>query len=271
MNDTPLLIAVAPNGARKLKTDHPHIPLNAEELSKATKNCSVAGASMIHLHVRDENNRHSLSVDAYKEAIKEIQKAEPNIFIQVTSEAVGIYSAEQQFEMIHELKPNAVSIGLREIRDLGEDVITDHFHKMREANTFPQLILYNDHDLNMYYDWVKRKVIPGKAYPILLVIGKETLEGSFDNKVLTAEITDKLPASSWMICAFGPNEYPAGQLATKLGGHIRLGFENNCELANGSIAKNNAELISQMVNYLASENIAVANYQQAIEIMRPDW
>ncbi len=92
MNHTPSLIAVAPNGARKLKTDHPQIPLNAEELSETAKNCFAAGASMIHLHVRDENNRHSLAVDAYKEAIKEIQKAEPNIFIQVTSEAVGIYS-----------------------------------------------------------------------------------------------------------------------------------------------------------------------------------
>ena len=271
MNDTPLLIAVAPNGARKLKTDHPHIPLNAEELSETSKNCLTAGASMIHLHVRDEHDRHSLSVDAYKKAITEIKKNEPNIFIQVTSEAVGIYSAEQQFEMIHELQPSAVSIGLREIRDLDESVITDHFHKMREANTFPQLILYNDHDLKMYSDWLKRKVIPGNAYPILLVIGKETPEGSFDNSVLTAEITENLTASSWMICAFGPNEYPAGQLAAKLGGHVRLGFENNCELANGTIAKNNAELISQMVNYMASENITFANYQQAIEIMRPDW
>ena len=271
MKDTPLLIAVAPNGARKLKTDHPQIPINAEELSETAKSCTAAGASMIHLHVRDESNGHSLSVEAYKEAIQEIQNTEPNIFIQVTSEAVGIYSAVEQFEMIHSLNPDAVSIGLREIRDLDESVITDHFHKMRAANTFPQLILYNDHDLTLYYDWVKRKVIPGKAYPILLVIGKETPEGSFDNSVLTAEITDNLPASSWMICAFGPNEYPAGQLATKLGGHVRLGFENNCELSNGSIAKNNAELISQMVNYLASENIAVANHQQAIEIMRPDW
>lgn len=271
MNNTPLLIAVAPNGARKLKTDHPQIPLNAEELSVTAKNCCAAGASMIHLHVRDENDRHSLSVDAYKEAIKEIQKAEPNIFIQVTSEAVGIYSAEQQFEMIHDLKPNAVSIGLREIRDIEKHVITAHFNKMREANTFPQLILYNDFDFKMYSDWLKRKVIPGKAYPILLVIGKETPEGSFDNSVLRAEITDNLNASSWMICAFGPNEYPAGQLAANLGGHVRLGFENNFELSNGIIAKSNAELISQMVNYLASENIAVANHRQAIEIMRPDW
>ena len=271
MNDTPLLIAVAPNGARKLKTDHPHIPLNAEEISETAKTCLAEGASMIHLHVRGENNKHSLSVDAYKEAIQEIKKTDINIFIQVTSEAVGIYSTEEQFEMIHELQPHAVSIGLREIRDLDESVITDHFHKMREAITCPQLILYNDHDLAMYSDWLKRKVLPGKAYPILLVIGKKTPEGSFDNSVLTAEITENLPASSWMICAFGPNEYPAAQLAAKLGGHVRLGFENNCELANGTIAKNNAELISQMVNYIASENIAFANYQQAVDIMRPDW
>ncbi|KAG1658114.1 Acetoacetyl-coenzyme A synthetase [Nymphon striatum] len=205
-----------------------------------------------------------------KKRLRKSRRVEPNIFIQVTSEAVGMYTAKQQFEMIHELKPNAVSIGLREIRDLDENVISDHFHKMKEANIFPQLILYNNFDLDMYSDWIKRQVIPGNAYPILLVIGKETPEGSFDNSVLTPEITENLPASSWMICAFGPNEYPAGKLAVDLGGNVRLGFENNCELNNGSIAKNNAELITQMetidsANITEFINLVNKNHQASIQ------
>jgi len=268
----PVLLAVAPNGARKLKTDHPHIPLSSGDIAVTAKDCLVAGASMIHLHVRNAGNTHSLSAELYKQAISKTQKATyGGIFIQVTSEAVGIYSAEQQFEMIHTLKPAAVSIGIREIRHMDEQIISQHFNFMRDAGISPQLILYNRHDLAMYYDWLDSGVIPGIAYPLLLVIGKNVAEGSFDNHILNPEFTEQLRASSWMVCAFGENEYKAGKLAAKLGGHIRVGFENNCILEDGTTANSNAELITQMATYLKSQEYTLARFDQAEDIMRPDW
>lgn len=268
----PVLLAVAPNGARKLKADHPQIPLSSEDIAVTAKNCLAAGASMIHLHVRSTNDTHSLSAELYKQAITDTQKAtDRGIFIQVTSEAVGIYSAEQQFKMIRTLKPAAVSIGICEIRHMDEQVISQHFNFMRDTDIYPQLILYNHYDLAMYNDWLDRAVIPGNTYPILLVIGKKVAQGSFDNDILNPEFTSKLRASSWMVCAFGENEYQTGKLAAKLGGHIRIGFENNCLLKNGDTASSNAELISQMATYLKSQEYTLANIAQAKDIMRPDW
>ena len=266
------LLAVAPNGARKTKADHPQIPLSIKEIGETAKNCLAAGASMIHLHVRNSDGSHSLSVEHYTQAINEIrEQTNDGIFIQVTSEAVGIYSAAQQFEMIHKLQPSAVSIALREIQLLDEALIHQHFVEMRESKTFPQLILYNQSDLSLYIDWLERSVIPGDAYPILLVIGKETPEGSFDNYILTTEFTQQLGASSWMICAFGENEFEAGQLASNIGGNIRIGFENNNVLKDGRTAYNNAELIFQIAQTLKETDIPLANIAQTIEIMKPDW
>jgi len=268
----PVLLAVAPNGARKLKTDHPHIPLRSEEIAVTAKDCLAAGASMIHLHVRDSDNRHSLSTELYQQAISGIKKStDKGIFIQVTSEAVGIYSAQQQFEMIRTLKPVAVSIGIREIRHMDEQEISQHFNFMRDSAIYPQLILYNNHDLEMYHDWLDRGVIPGHSYPILLVVGKKVAEGSFDNNILTPDFTKKLRASNWMICAFGENEYQAGKIAAKLGGHVRIGFENNCTLKDGTTANSNAELITQMATYLRSKEYTLASFDQAKNIMRPNW
>ena len=199
-----LLLAVAPNGARKSKADHPQIPLNAEEIAITAKDCLAAGASMTYIHVRNPDGSHSLSVDHYAEAIAEIKRVtKDGIFIQVTSEAVYIYKAEQQFEMIYKLRPNAVSIGLREIIQLEETVINQHFLAMREAHINPQLILYNEADLTLYKEWLERKVIPGKAYPFLLVIGKKMPEPGFNDEFLRPDFIQDLPASSWMICAFG--------------------------------------------------------------------
>jgi len=266
------IIAVAPNGARKSHLDHPQLPLSTKEIAATAKQCLEAGASMIHLHVRDSQGQHSLSVDYYQHAIDAINEATDNgIFIQVTSEAVGKYTADEQFEMIHSLEPDAVSIALREIKILDENIINGHFSKMRKANIAPQLILYNLTDLSLYSDWLNRGVIPGSAYPVLFVIGKQQPEGSFDNAFLKRDFVDGLPVSSWMICAFGKNEFQAGKLAADCGGHIRLGFENNCLLDDGSIANSNAEIISQMSGHLKTSNLKLANIQQTKQIMRPDW
>ena len=86
----PVLITVAPNGARKLKQDHPQLPLTADELGETAAACSAAGAAMLHLHVRDKNFAHSLDPERYRAAINQIrQAAGPDLIIQITTEAVG--------------------------------------------------------------------------------------------------------------------------------------------------------------------------------------
>ncbi|MGK0270695.1 MAG: 3-keto-5-aminohexanoate cleavage enzyme [Cocleimonas sp.] len=268
-----IILAVAPNGARKTKADHPNIPLNSSEIAQTANDCLAAGASMMHLHVRNpKDNSHSLSAELYQQAIDAIDhKCNQEMFIQVTSEAVGIYSPEEQFDMIHALKPKAVSIGLREIESLKDNTIHEHFVRMREEDIHPQIILYNQNDLNKYHVWLERKVLPGNTYPILLVIGRPNTEGSFENSYLINENIEKLQASSWMICAFGENEFAAAKLAASLGGHIRIGFENNSVLADGSDAKDNAALINQIAHYLDDNNLQSANFTQTNEIMRPNW
>ena len=96
----PLMIAVAPNGARKTKQDHAGLPLSPAELALTAAECEDAGACMIHLHVRDQQGRHSLDADLYRDAIAAIRKqVGDELVIQITTEAVGIYKPDEQ---IHE-------------------------------------------------------------------------------------------------------------------------------------------------------------------------
>jgi len=267
-----LIIAVAPNGARKTKQELPQIPLSAGEIAQTTRECRDAGASMIHLHVRDANGQHSLDVSLYQQAIDEINRiTDASIFIQVTSEAVGIYSPEQQFDMIHKLKPPAVSIGLREIKRLGRSKIRQNFEFMRANNILPQLILYSENDLILYKKWLKEQTLPGKSYPILLVIGKKQPEGNLEYGNLTQNLVDNLETKNWMVCGFGQNEFKTAVKAAELGGNIRLGFENNHLLENQIKANSNAELIQQMVDHLKKKEIYTRNYNETLDLMRPDW
>ena len=89
----PLVIAVAPNGARRGKADHPRLPLTLDEIAHEAARCREAGAAMLHLHVRDAEGRHVLDAGLYRETIAAVRcAAGADFLIQITTEAVGRYA-----------------------------------------------------------------------------------------------------------------------------------------------------------------------------------
>src|SRR5256885_10150723 len=115
-DSTPIMIAFAPNGARKSKADHPRLPVSAVDLAATAQECLAAGASMIHLHVRDAHGRHSLDADRYAAAIAAIrQRVGDDLIVQVTTEAAGRYGAHEQMAVIEALLPEAASIAIRQL------------------------------------------------------------------------------------------------------------------------------------------------------------
>ena len=95
-------LMVAPNGARRGKSDHPALPIELDELVETAIACNQAGAEGIHVHVRDDQGHHSLDVGLYRESIAAIEQAVPELFVQVTSEAAGRFGPEEQMRMIRD-------------------------------------------------------------------------------------------------------------------------------------------------------------------------
>ncbi|HSP26145.1 MAG TPA: 3-keto-5-aminohexanoate cleavage protein, partial [Saliniramus sp.] len=142
------IIAVAPNGGRRTKTDHPGLPVTAAETARTAAACREAGAAMIHIHVRDENQRHSLDVDLYRDAIAAARReAGPDMVIQATTESVGMYDSRQQMEMVRALKPEAISMGLRELAPSEDDKATfaDFMQWLARERIAAQIIIYDMH------------------------------------------------------------------------------------------------------------------------------
>ena len=104
-----IVVAVAPNGARKTRRDHPALPITPQELADCAAACRDAGASMLHLHVRNAEGGHSLAASDYRPAIEAVRRAVGrSLVLQLTSEAVGIYASAEQQAMVRELRPEAV-------------------------------------------------------------------------------------------------------------------------------------------------------------------
>ncbi len=111
-----LAIMVAPNGARKGPADHPNLPITIEATVKDALECQAAGAQAIHLHVRDDQGKHSLDASRYLAATEAVRKAAgPDFPIQITTEAVGMFKPHEQIAVVKAVKPEAVSIATKEL------------------------------------------------------------------------------------------------------------------------------------------------------------
>ena len=102
---TPLLVMVAPNGARRTKADHPNLPITPPEIAREAELCRAAGATVLHLHVRAPDGRHSLDPDLYRAAVDAVRAAlGARMVIQMTTEAVGRYSPAEQMAAVREVR-----------------------------------------------------------------------------------------------------------------------------------------------------------------------
>ncbi|MDP2696741.1 3-keto-5-aminohexanoate cleavage protein [Thalassospira sp.] len=272
--ELPAILAVAPNGARKTKADLPTIPISPEDVAREAKNCLAAGASVIHLHVRDDAGGHSLDIGRYRASMDAIRAEIGNdLLIQVTSEAVGIYSADQQMAMVRELKPEAVSLAVREIAPDGgdENKLRDFCAFLREADILPQFILYAPEDIVRFDDLVERGVIGGRQLPVLYVLGRYSVGQKSTPADLLPYLGRSDHVSNWMMCAFGRFENACAMTAVALGGHARIGFENNHLLADGTSAPDNAALIAQAHAGVVLTGRTIADADMARKLLRPVW
>ena len=247
----PLILTVAPNGARKTQADHPAVPITPAEIAATAAAAQEAGASMIHLHVRDADLKHSLDVGAYREATAAVRDAVGDkIVIQVTSEAVGIFTPQQQMAMVRDLRPEAVSLAIRElVPEGGEDEAREFLAWMVGAGILPQYILYAAEDVGRFGRLQAEGVIPPGPAFLLFVLGRYTPgQRSVPNDLLpflsAIEAWPEAARLPWAICAFGPKETACVTAAATLGGHARVGFENNLFLPSGAQARDNAELVA---------------------------
>jgi 3-keto-5-aminohexanoate cleavage enzyme len=246
---TPLVVAVAPNGARRTKADHPRLPLTPAEIAREAELCAAAGASVLHLHVRAEDGRHALDPALYRSAIEAVRRAlGDRMVIQITTEAVGRYGPGEQMATVRDVHPEAVSLALRELipDDGAIDAAAAFLAWLQAERIAPQYILYSPQEVARFHDLRGRGVIPQRRPFAVFVLGR------YDEPT-EAQPHDVLPYLAahdadcpWALCAFGRRESACVLTAAGLGGHVRVGFENNLWLTGGALAAHNAQLVEQV-------------------------
>ncbi len=108
---TPLVVIVAPNAARRTKANHAKLPITPAEIADEGVRCAEAGASVLHVHVRSDDGRHTLDAKRYRAAINAVRrKVGERMMIQTTTEALGCYVPAEQMAMVRALHPEAYRV-----------------------------------------------------------------------------------------------------------------------------------------------------------------
>ena len=253
-------LAVAPNGGRKTKADHPTLPLTAGELARTAAECLERGGSMIHLHVRDAEGQHCLDPEAYRATMAQIcQEVGDRLVVQITTESLGRYSPAEQRAAALKTNPEAVSLALRELAPEASDEkdFCVFLGKLKQMRIHPQIILYSPSDAERLGAMVKQGLIPFDKLSVLYVLGRFSLTRTgLPRDVLPLIAPDMPRFHSWSVCAFGRRETACVTAAALLGGHARVGFENNLSLPNGERAASNAELVGAAARALEAIGLA---------------
>lgn len=265
-----LIITCALTGAETTREMNPALPVTPDEIAEAAEEAVAAGASIIHLHVRKEDGTPSQDKELFREAAEKI-KARCNPIIQFsTGGAVGM-TAEERIAPL-DLKPEMATLTTGTV-NFGGDVffnppgyIKKFAEKMKELGIKPEIEVF---DVGM---------IPNALYLVKKGLVEEPLHFDFVMGVPggipgTAEdlvhLVRKIPrGSTWSVAGIGRAETSLGVMAIAMGGHVRVGFEDNIYYNKGVLAESNAQLVARMTRISREIGREVATPDEAREILR---
>jgi 3-keto-5-aminohexanoate cleavage enzyme len=267
----PCLLMVAPNGARRQPSDHPALPIIPDQVAVDAEACHMAGAAAIHLHAREPDGSHTLDpaiCRAFLDAVT--ARLGRRLAVQLTTEAVGRYRPAEQMALVEALRPPSVSIAMRELVPVpgDEGEAAAFLGRLREQQISPQFILYTPAEVRLFQGLRQRGVVPQAQPFVIFVLGRYLAPGQVSRPADLLEFLEAHdPACPWMVCAFGRTETAALALAAALGGHLRVGFENNLEHANGRLAGCNAERVAAIAEIVRAIGRPLADGAAARELL----
>lgn len=264
-----LIVTAAIIGAELSRKDTPFLPLTPEEIAEEARRAFEAGASIIHIHARDHKGEPTQDREAYREII-ELIKGRCNPIIQVsTGGAVGM-SAEERLQPV-ELQPEMASLTTGTV-NFGDDVFSNprkllvrFARTMKEKGVKPEIEVF---DAGMIANalWLVKKELLFHPLHFDFVLGVPGgLPASVKNLLHLVESIP--PGSTWSVAGIGRDQLPMAAAAIVLGGHARVGLEDNIFFRKGELAQGNVPLVERVVRVARELDREIASPADARAIL----
>lgn len=249
----PAIITVAITGSQPTKEQNPAVPITPAEQVESTQAAFEAGASLVHIHVRDEEGRPSSDPARYAAVQEGVRKHCPGMIVQFSTGGRGRSAAERGLCLEH--RPDMASLATGSVNfpttiyENPPDLIDDLARTMQDLDIKPEVEIF---DLAMLYnarDLVDRALLRAPAH-VQFVMGIRNALPARERTLdfLIEELTDQLPGATWTAAATGRNQLVANRWALSRGGHVRTGLEDNIYFERGRLAESNAELVARVAD-----------------------
>ena len=266
-----LIISCCICGAEVTKENNPAVPYTVEEIAREAKSAYDAGAALIHLHVRWDDGTPTQDKGRFQECVDAIRKVCPDVIIQPsTGGAVGMTDLErlQSTEItptpeMATLDCGTCNFGGDEIFINTDNTINNFGDIMKERGIKPECEVFDKGMIDLALKAAKKGHID---FPIHFdfVLGVQ----------MTATVRDlvfmatSIPAGcTWTATGIGRTSWDIAAATIAMGGHVRVGFEDNVYMSKGVLAKSNGEMVERVVQMAKLMNREVATPAEAREIL----
>jgi len=267
-----LIVTAAITGSRITREQTPHIPILPEEIADSAVKAHEAGAAIVHIHVRDpETGLGDQKPELFRQVAESIQRRCDVVLCLTTSGIPGRNLAYEQRMVCLDLQPELASFDAGSL-NLGGHVFSnpDDFlrvmaQRMLEKGVKPELEIF---DVGMIGTCLRlaEKGMLERPMHFQFVLG--TPAGSPATARSLAYLLDLIPeGSTWSVAGIGRGQLPMAMMAMAMGGHVRVGLEDNIYYSRGVLAESNAQLVERAVRIAREYGREPATPDEAREIL----
>ncbi len=286
----PVIVSCALTGAADTADLNPAVPVTPEEIANEALAAHAAGAAIVHIHVRNpETRKASMNTVLYKEVVDRIRDAGTDVIINLTTGpgarfvpdrddpmkvAAGsvMKTAEERVAHVVENKPDICSLDVATM-NFGErpmvntpEMLNEMAVLIQDAGVKPELEVFDTGHVRLANHMVENGIIKGDKPLYQLCLGIPW--GAPANAETMMLMRDMLPAgANWASFGISRFEFPMVASATVLGGHVRVGLEDNLYISKGVLAPGNAALVEQAVRLIDASGAWAASPAESREIL----
>lgn len=284
----PTIITCAVTGNITTLQQSPYLPCTPEQIATACLEAIRAGAAVVHIHVRHPDGRPSMEIGHYREVVERLRAADEDVIINLTTGPGGrfipsedeprvaapgtsLLRPELRVEHIEMLRPEICSLDFNTMYS-GDSVVINTprnvaimAERIRAAGVMPELEVFDSGDIQLARQFLSEGKL---ASPPLFQIVLGVRYGAIATPETMQYLTSLLPADArWAAFGIGRWEFPMLAQAWLLGGHVRVGLEDNIYLEKGVLAKNNTVLVDKAVRIVRELGGKVATVGEARDIL----
>lgn len=272
-----VIITAAVTGVWPKKENNPNVPLTPQEIADDVYQCWQAGAAVAHLHMRDDEGNGTMSADKFRETVQTIKTKYPDCDIVLNLTTSGDLHATEETRQLHlkELKPEMASYDCGSMNWMNSGLflnppkfLEELGTLMQELNIKPEIEAFDPGMIANAAYYLKKGVLKAPLHFQMCMGCANGIPGSVKNLVFMKETMDTLcPGSTWSAFGVGHSAMEIMYATIALGGHLRVGMEDNVMYAKGVLAKSNRQFVERARRCIEEYGKEVATPAEAREIL----